>query len=112
MELVRWVYGDLGVKLPESHRGITTSDIPAMLEESPKYTQAMLVSACNAIGRRVATDELERYDLVLIWQAQTRTLFPAIYLGRDQVMTSAVTSGVTVIRFSRINRLVAAWRII
>jgi hypothetical protein len=112
MELIRRIYGDLGVKLPEEHKGFTTADIPLLLEERPGFTRALLVSACNLIGTRINADDRKRYDLVLIWQSQTKTLFPGVYLGHSRVITSAIVGGVQIVQFGSVNRPVAAWRVL
>ena len=112
MDLIRRIYGDLGAKLPEEHKGVTTADIPFLLESQPKKAQALLVSACNLIGARIAPDTLKRYDLVLIWQAQTKTLFPGVYIGYDRIITSAIVGGVQIVQFGQVNRPIAAWRVL
>jgi len=112
MELIRRIYGDLGVRLPESHKGIKTSDIPALLHDRPKFAQAMLVSACNAIGKRIGIDQIKRYDLVLVHQKISKVLFPGVYLGSSKIITSATRDGVTAAKLSDINKPIAAWRIV
>lgn len=111
MELVRRVYIDLGVQLPEDHKGIRTANIPELIKTQPRFAQAMLVSACNMIGKRINKKEIQRYDLVLLWQNFSRILYPGIYLGNGKIMTSAIQQGVQVINNALINRIVAAWRV-
>lgn len=111
MGLLYSIYTDLGVNVPDTFEDLTLDNYMEAFKADPRGTQIRMLRFARSLGRLSSAVNPHLADLLVVTQ-KGRILFPAIYAGRGQAITSFLRGGVSMFRLDRRNRAIVARRMI
>ncbi len=110
MGLVSAIYEtELGMELPHVFEDVSIDTYLEKWRKSPAVVSAQLMRWFRTVGRAVPLGDAAIWDLMIV---RWKTLSPAVYVGRRQVLRSTVQGGVEVCPVGCWARPVAARRLL
>ena len=111
LELVCRVYrDDLGVDFPEAFAGVTRVDFLERWRRHRRGMESLLLRFVRSLGEPVDVRRPRRWDLLAL-MGQTRSVFPAVCVGRGHAITSTLREGVVIVPVTALNRPLMARRL-
>lgn len=101
---------DLELQFPKEFNGITEENYYELYMKDRKNAEETLVAFFDTVGNEVSVNEIVAGDWLIINQ-RGRLLFPAMYVGNGNAVTSSIKEGVKVFSIEYPNTVIMARRL-
>ena len=111
-------YTELGVFVPNSFEDLTLDNYASSYKKDPRETQIRMLKLIRSLGKPSKATLPHLADLLVIAQNTTRKgvikpgLFPAVYVGKGQAISSFIGAGVTTFELDKNQRPIVARRML
>jgi len=111
-------YTELGVSVPDRFEDLTLKNYMEKYRIDPRGIQIKMLKLIRSLGKASKATLPHLGDMLVISQNTTKKnvippgLFPAVYVGKGQAMTSYLRTGITTFAIDRNNRAIVARRML
>jgi len=111
-------YRELNVAVPNIFEDLTLDNYMDHYRKNPRETQIRMLKLIRSLGRPSKATLPHLGDLMVIAQNTTKKtvippgFFPAVYVGKEQCLTSFLRTGVTTFKLDKNHRAIVARRMI
>ncbi len=99
-----------GLVFPEEFEGWNKDNFDLCFQQDPKKAVETMIRFFDSFATRLDINQIVAGDLIVVEQADS-ILFPAVYTGSGNAVTSFTKSGVSVFCFDISNKPKFAWRL-
>ncbi len=111
--LIHDMYENFGIEFPTDyghlHAGTNIGNYMDLFEADPKEAIRLMLELFKTLGQPIKTNRYKIGDLLAVRQPDG-VVYPAVYVGFDQAISSFLETGVAVFRLDPANRVILARR--